>query len=76
MVGPKKQDFWPRIEILKGKFFKKIGQLIMVRQKVPKSYFQSQLSMSKIKGNFFKKISQFSMSKINRFKKIHLRISI
>ena len=24
MVGPKKQDFWPRINILKGKFFKKI----------------------------------------------------
>ena len=26
MVGPKKQDFWPRIDILKGKIFKKIGR--------------------------------------------------
>ena len=24
MVGPKKQDFWPRINILKGKLFEKI----------------------------------------------------
>ena len=23
MVGPKKQDFWPRIDILKGNVFKK-----------------------------------------------------
>ena len=45
MVGPKKQNFWPRINILKGIFFQKIRRKIMVRQKVPKLYFQSQFSM-------------------------------
>ena len=50
MVGPKKQDFWPRINILKGKFFKKFCRGASVRQKVPKSYFQSQFLMSKIDG--------------------------
>ena len=49
------QDFCPRINMLKGNLFKTILQGIMVRQKVPKSYFQSQFSMSKIDGNFSKK---------------------
>ena len=40
MVGPKMQDFCPRI---------------MVRQKVPKLYFQSPFSMSKIDRFFSKK---------------------
>ena len=34
MVGPKKQDFWPRINILKGKKIKKICRLMTVRQKL------------------------------------------
>ena len=62
MVGPKKQDFCPRNNMLKGNFFKTILLWIMVCQKVPKSYFQSQFSMSKIDGIFSKKN--------------HLRISI
>ena len=57
MVGPKMQDFCPRINMLKGIFFKTILWWIMVRQKVPKSYFQSQFSMSKIDGIFSKKKS-------------------
>ena len=36
MVGPKKQDFWPRINILKEKKNLWIRQWIMVGQKVPK----------------------------------------
>ena len=62
MVGPKKQAFCPRINVLKGNCFETILQWIVVCQKVTKSYFQS----------------QFSMSKIDRFfsKKNHLRISI
>ena len=36
MVGPKKQEFWPRINILKGFFFFKICRWITVHQKVPK----------------------------------------
>ena len=57
MVGPKEQDFWPRINILKGIFFKKFRWWITVRQKVPKSYFQDQFSMSKINRIFSKKKS-------------------
>ena len=56
MVGPKMQDFCPRIDMLKGNCFKTILWWIMVRQKVPKSYFQSQISMSKINRIFSKKI--------------------
>ena len=48
VVGPKMQDFYPRINMLKGIFFKKIFLWLTVRQKVTKSYFQSQFSMSKI----------------------------
>ena len=63
MVGPKMQDFCLRNNMLKGNCFKTILWWIMVRLKVPKSYFQSQFSMSKIDGIFSKK-------------KIHWRISI
>ena len=34
MVGPKKQDFWPRINILKGKKSKRIHRLAPVCQKL------------------------------------------
>ena len=62
MVGPKMQAFHPRIDMLKGNCFILRIQGAPVLQKGPKSYFQS----------------QFSMSKIDRFfsKKIHLRIFI
>ena len=55
MVGPKMQAFSPRIDMLKGNR----GILRLwgspVHQKVPKSYFQSQFSMSKIDGIFQKR---------------------
>ena len=50
MVGPKIQKFCPRINMLKENCFKTFLQWIMVCQKVPKSYFQSQFSTSKIDG--------------------------
>ena len=56
-----KCNFFPRINMLKGFFFKTILRLIMVRQKGPKLYFQSQVSMSKL--------TEF-------VQKNHLRISI
>ena len=52
MVGPKMQDFCPRINMLKD-FFNTILQLIMVCQKVPKSHFQ----MSKFDRFFSRKKS-------------------
>ena len=57
MVGPKMQAFWPRIDMLKGNgcILRKRGAPVC--QKVPKSYFQSQFSMSKIDGIFSKKKS-------------------
>ena len=53
LVGPKKQDFCPRINILEG-FLKKICWWISVCQKVPKLYFQSIFDV-KNQANFFKK---------------------
>ena len=55
MVGPKMQAFCPRIDMLKGN-----RCILRIRgapdcQKVPKSYFQNQFSMSKIDGIFSKK---------------------
>ena len=38
-----------------GKIFKKFLRVMTVRQKVPKSYFQSQFWMSEINRNFSKK---------------------
>ena len=32
MVGPKKQDFWPRINILKGFFFKSVNELWFIKK--------------------------------------------
>ena len=48
MLGPKMEDFYPRIDMLKESCFKTILQWIMVCPKVSKSYFQSQVSMSKM----------------------------
>ena len=55
MVGPKTQAFCPRIDMLKGNrcILRILGAPVC--QKVPKSYFQSQFSMSKIDGIFSKK---------------------
>ena len=47
----KSNIFWPRINIIKGFFFQ-IHWWLMVCHKVPKSYFQSQFSMSKINWIF------------------------
>ena len=57
MVGPKMQAFCPRIDMLKGNRYILRIQGASVRQKVPKSYFQSQFSVSKINGIFSKKKS-------------------
>ena len=40
MVGPKKRDFWPRINILTQRIFLLFSQWITLCQKVPKFYFQ------------------------------------
>ena len=48
MVGPKMQDFCPRIDKLKGNRCILRIRVAPVCQKVPKSYFQSQFSMSNI----------------------------
>ena len=56
MVGPKTQEFCPRINMLKGIFLKTILWWIMVHQKVLKLYFQSKFSMSKIDRIFSRKI--------------------
>jgi hypothetical protein len=58
MVGPKKQDLWPKINTLKWNYCILWMQWITVCLKVPKFYFQSQFSMSRIKGFFlFKNIN-------------------
>ena len=57
MVGPKMQAFCPRIDILKGnRCILKIHKAPDC-QKVPKSYVQSEFSVSKINGIFSKKKS-------------------
>ena len=60
MVGPKKQDFWPRINVPKGKK-NKDPSMNYGLSKSAKINFQSQFSMSKIDG-IKKKIS---LMKIN-----------
>ena len=55
MVGPKMQAFCPRIDMLKGTHCILRTGGAPVRRKVPKSYFQSEFSMSKIDGFFSKK---------------------
>ena len=53
MVGPKMQDFCPRIDMLKGNCFKTIMWWIIVRQKVQKLYFQSQFRRPFLVKNIF-----------------------
>ena len=47
-LGPKKLDFWPKINLLKENHRSLWFQLLTVCQKGPKSYFQSDFSMSRI----------------------------
>ena len=56
MVGPKMQDFCPRIDLLKGNHCILRIRGAPVCQKVPKLYYQSQFSMSKIDGIFSKNL--------------------
>jgi hypothetical protein len=54
MVGPRKQDFWPRINILKGiktKFFDELQLSKSAKVVLSKSIFDV-----KNQSNFFKKI--------------------
>ena len=62
MMGHKKQDFWLKINILKGNHCILRIRGAPVCQKVPKSYFQSQFSMSKVNGFFSKKKYQLRIS--------------
>ena len=55
VVGPKKQDFWPKNNTLKRNHCILRLPGAPVCQKLPKLYFQSQFSMSKINGIFSKK---------------------
>ena len=55
MVGPKKQDFWPRINILKGKKFKKICRLMTVRQKLGMILENKGVQKLKLENNVFNK---------------------
>ena len=59
--------FCPRINMLKGNCFKTILRWIMVHQKVPKLYFQSQFSMSKTNRNFSKKKSSKNINLEDHF---------
>ena len=59
MVGPIMQASCPRIDMLKeNRCILRIWGAPDY-QKVPKSYFQNQFSMSKINGSFFKKKKSF-----------------
>ena len=55
MVGPRMQAFWHDIDMLKENRCILRIRGAPVRQKVPKSYFQSQFSISKINKIFSQK---------------------
>ena len=67
--SPKKQDIWPKINILKGytNFILRI-QWMTFCQKVPKSDFQSEISMSGIIQLFWQK--KWQVSNKNRKQKL------
>ena len=52
MMGPKKQEFWPRINILKGKQFKRIYRWMTVHQMILENKGVQKL---KLENNFFNK---------------------
>ena len=50
MVGPKMQDFCPRINMLKGIFLKQRYNVLWFVKKCLKSYFQGQFSLINFQG--------------------------
>ena len=54
VVDPKKQDFWSKINMLKGNH---CILRIRVHQKVPQLCFRSQFSILKIEGLFYLRIT-------------------
>ena len=71
MVGPKMQAFCHDHAMLKGNCCILRIRGAPVCQKVPKSYFQSQFSMSKIDGIFSKKKSFKNINLGDNFLKKH-----
>ena len=62
MVGPKKQDFWPRINIPKGFFFRSVNDLWLLKK------FQNPT----LKVNFGrKKSTEFFQKKISIFEPLY-----
>ena len=59
MVGPKKQDFWPRINIPKGFFFKSVNDLRLLK-KCQNPTLKVNFGRQKSTEFFQKKISFFS----------------
>ena len=55
MVGPKKQDFWPRINILKGFLFFSILRLMTVDQKLGMILENKVVQKLKFEKNVFTK---------------------
>jgi hypothetical protein len=55
MVAPKKQDFWPRINILEGIFFKKNHSMNYGSSKSAKIILSKSIFDVKNQSNFFKK---------------------
>ena len=55
MVGPKMQDFCPRINMLKGIFFKKILRWLTVRQKLGMILENKVVQKLKLEKNIFYK---------------------
>ena len=55
MVGPKMQDFCPRINMLEGNFFKKILRLLTVHQKLGMILENKVVQKLKLEKNIFYK---------------------
>ena len=55
MVGPKKQDFWPRINILKGFFFQKSVDELWFIKKWQNCTFKDNFRCQKLTDFFQKK---------------------
>ena len=55
MVGPKKQDFWPRINILEGKKFKKILSMNVSLSKIGHDFSNKVVQKLTLEKNVFNK---------------------
>ena len=62
-LGPKNQDFWPRINVLKGEFCKKTSVIELWFVKSAKILLSKSIFNVKNQPNFFKKI--ISLKNIN-----------